>query len=97
MHPDFIYVHLLFRHRAWPTACSRTLEMHIQGKWRLALSPARWHGKHTNLSGLGMLGTTQLNSIFFADHITFNNGSMKRAHIRQRMTNNHNNNKRKQV
>ena len=27
------------------------------------LSPARWHDKHTYLSSLGMLGTTQL--IFF--------------------------------
>ena len=32
-----------------------------------------------------MLGTTQLNSILFADHITFNNGYMKRAHSRQRI------------
>ena len=30
-----------------------------------ALSPARWHDKHTYLSSLGMLGTTQLNSFFF--------------------------------
>ena len=30
-----------------------------------ALSPARWDDKHTYLSSLGMLGTTQLNSIFF--------------------------------
>ena len=38
----------------------------------------------------------QLN--FFADHIMFNNGYMKHAHTRQRMTNdNNNNNKRKQV
>ena len=29
-----------------------------------ALFPARWHDKHTYLSSLGMLGTTQLNSIF---------------------------------
>ena len=41
-----------------------------------------------------MLGTTQLNSILFVDHITFNNGYMKRAHTRQRMTNNNNNYKR---
>ena len=40
-----------------------------------------------------MLGTTQLNSILFADHVTFNNGSMKCAHTRQRMTKNDNNNK----
>ena len=33
---------------------------------------------------------------FFADNIIFNNGYMKHAHTRQRMTNN-NNNKRKQV
>ena len=33
---------------------------------------------------------------FFSDHKTFNNGYMKHAHKRQRMTNN-NNNKRKQV
>ena len=39
----------------------------------------------------------QLNSIFFADHIIFNNGYVKHAHTRQRMTNNNNNNKRKQV
>ena len=50
----------------------------------------------TYLSSLGMLGTTQLNSILFADYITFNNGHMKRAHTRQKMINN-NNNKRKQV
>ena len=61
-----------------------------------ALSPARWHDKHTYLSSLGMLGTTRPNSIVFADHITFNNGYMKHAHTRQRMSNN-NNNKRKQV
>ena len=39
----------------------------------------------------------QLNSISFADHITFNNRYMKRAHTRQRMMNDNNNNKRKQV
>ena len=39
----------------------------------------------------------QLNSILFADHITFNNGYMKRAHTRQIMTNNNNHSKRKQV
>ena len=44
-----------------------------------------------------MLGTTQLISILFADHITFYNGYMKRAHTRQRMANDNNNNKRKQV
>ena len=37
----------------------------------------------------------QLNSIFFADHITFNNGYMKHAHTRQKMTNNNNNNNKK--
>ena len=63
----------------------------------LTLSPAKWHGKHTYLSNLGMLGTTQVNSILFADHITFNNGYMKHAHSTQRMTNNKNNNKRKHV
>ena len=36
-----------------------------------------------------MLGTTQLNS--FADRIIFNNGYMKHAHTRQKMTNNNNN------
>ena len=41
-----------------------------------------------------MLGTTQLNSILFADHITFNNEYMKPAHTRQRMANNNNNNER---
>ena len=46
---------------------------------------------------VGMLGTTPFNSIFFADHIIFNNGYMKHAHTRQRMTNDDNNNKRKQV
>ena len=63
------------------------------------LSPARWHDKHTYLSSLGMLGTTQLNSFFFffvANHLIFHNGYMKHAHTRQRMTNNNNNNKRKQ-
>ena len=60
------------------------------------LSPARWHDKHTYLSSLGMLGTTQL-ILFFADHIIFNNGHMKHAHSWQRMTNNNNNNERKQV
>ena len=40
----------------------------------------------------------QLNSTqFFADHIKFNNGCMKHAHTRQRMTNNNTNNKRKQI
>ena len=39
------------------------------------LPPTRWHCKHTYLSSLWMLGTTQLNSISFIDHITFNNGS----------------------
>ena len=29
------------------------------------LSPARWHDKHTYLSSLEMLGTTQLNSGFW--------------------------------
>ena len=61
------------------------------------LTPARWHGKHTYLSSLGMLGITQVGSILFADHITFNNGYMKHAHTRQRMSNNNNNNKKKQV
>ena len=61
------------------------------------LSPSRWHDKHTYLSSLGMLDTTQLKPIFFADHIIFNNGHMKHAHSWQRMTNNNNNNKRKQV
>ena len=51
------------------------------------LSPARWHDKHTYLSSLGMLGTTQL-SFCFVDHIIFNNGYMKHTHTRQRMTNN---------
>ena len=58
-----------------------------------ALSPARWRGKHTYLSSLGLLGTTQLNSIFIVDHIKFNNGYMKRADTRQRMTNNNKENK----
>ena len=49
-----------------------------------ALSPARWHDKHTYLSSLGMLGTSQFN--FFADHVIFKNGYMKYAHTRQRMT-----------
>ena len=62
-----------------------------------ALSPARWHDKHASLSSLGMLGTTQLNSFFFSDHIIFNNGHMKHAHSWQRMTNNNINNKKKQV
>ena len=57
----------------------------------------RWHGKHTFLSSLGMLGITQLKSILFADHITFSYAYLKRVHTRQRMTNNNNNNKRKQV
>ena len=39
----------------------------------------------------------QLIFFFFADHITSNNGYMKHAHTRQRMTNNNYNNKRKQV
>ena len=41
----------------------------------------------------------QLNptQFYFADHITFNNGYMKHAHTRQKMTNNSNNKKRKQV
>ena len=60
-----------------------------------ALSLARWHDKYTNLSSLGILGTTQLN--FFEDHIIFNNGYMKHASTRQRMTNNNNNDKRNQV
>ena len=47
------------------------------------------------LSSLGMLGTTQLN--IFADHIIFTNGHMKHAHSWQRMTNNNNDNKGKQV
>ena len=42
-----------------------------------SLSPAKWHDKHTYLSSLGMLGTTQLN--FSADHIIFNNGYMKQG------------------
>ena len=38
-------------------------------------SPARWHDKHTYLSRLGMLGTTQLNCFFFfADHRLLGNG-----------------------
>ena len=37
----------------------------------------------------------QLNSIFFADHIIFNNGHMKHTHSWQRMTNNNNKNKKK--
>ena len=37
----------------------------------------------------------QLN--FIAGHTTFNNGCMKSAHTKQRMTNNNNNNKSKQV
>ena len=73
------------------------IEIMMTLKWLLTLSPARWHDKHTYPSSLGMLGTTQLNSIFFADHITFNNGRMKYAHSWQRMTNNKNNNERKQV
>ena len=40
-----------------------------------------------------MLGTTQLNSIVFADYLTFNNIYMKLANTRQKMTNNNNNNK----
>ena len=39
----------------------------------------------------------QLNSIFYADHIVFNNVCMKHAHSWQRMTDNNNNNERKQV
>ena len=35
-----------------------------------------------------MLDTTRFNSILFSDHITFNNGYMKRANTRQIMTNN---------
>ena len=58
---------------------------------RRALSPARWHDKHTYLSSLGMLGTTQL--IFFADHIIFNTGHMKHADSWQIMANDNNNNK----
>ena len=58
-----------------------------------ALSPPRWHGKHTHLSSLGIPARTQLNSVLFADHITFKNGYMKRVHTIQRMTNNNNNNK----
>ena len=61
----------------------------------IALSPAIWHDKHNYLSSLGMLGTTELD--FFADHIIFNNGHMKHAHSWQSMTNNNNNDKRKQV
>ena len=38
---------------------------------------------------------SQLHSILFTDHITFNNGYMKRAHTRHRMTNNNDNNKKK--
>ena len=48
------------------------------------------------LSSLGMVGTTQV-SFLFADHITTKNGYMKRAYTRQRMPNNKNSNKRKQV
>ena len=55
-----------------------------------SLSPATWDDKHAYLSSLGMFGTTHLNSILFADHTTFNNGYMKRAHIRQGMTNDNN-------
>ena len=58
-----------------------------------ALSPARWHSKHTYLSSRWMLGTTQLKSILSADHIIFNNEYLKRAYRRQRMTNNNNKNK----
>ena len=62
-----------------------------------ALFRARWYGKHTYLSSLGMLGTIQLNSILFADHIKFNDGYIKRAYTRQRMSNDNYNNERKQV
>ena len=41
--------------------------------------------------------TTQLNSILFADHVSFNNGYMKYTHARQKLTNNNNNKQRKQV
>ena len=41
-----------------------------------------------------MLGTTQLNAISFADNMTFNDGYMKRAFTRQRMSIKNNNNKR---
>ena len=44
------------------------------------------------LSSLGMLGTTQLNFICRSQHLT-----MERAHTRQRMTNNDNKFKIKQV
>ena len=39
----------------------------------------------------------QLKSVLSADHTTFKNGFMKRAHSSQRMTKNNNNNKRKQA
>ena len=61
-----------------------------------ALSPPRWRDKHTYLSSLGMLGTTQLTHFICRSH-NVNNGYMKRAHTRQRMSNNNNNSKRKQV
>ena len=34
------------------------------------LSPARWHSKTTYVSNLGLLGTTELNSVILADQIT---------------------------
>ena len=50
-----------------------------------------------DLSSFGMLDATQLNSILFADHITFNNVYVKRAHTRKRLTNNNNKNKSKKT
>ena len=35
-----------------------------------ALSTARWPGKHTYVSSLGMLGTTQLNFLQITYHLT---------------------------
>ena len=58
------------------------------------LSPARWHGKHTYVSSLGMLGTTQLSFICRSHNIL--NG-YEHTHTRQRMTIDNNNNNRKQV
>ena len=69
--------------------------MNLAAYGNRSLSPAKWHDKHSYLSSLGMLGTTQLN--FFADHIIFNNGYIKYAHTRLRMTKNNNSNERKQV
>ena len=59
-----------------------------------ALPPDSWHGKHTYLDWECWV---QLNSILPADNIKLNNVNMERANTVQRMTNNHNNNERKQV